>query len=61
METGVMDLIGLFCLFDDFRQIFLPQYHRHLINESRLQRHRQGRMAISQMVILVIVFQQSPD
>ena len=31
-----MNLIKLFCLVDDFCQIFLSQYHRHLINESHL-------------------------
>ena len=54
-----MSLTELFCEVDDFCTVFEPIWHRQLLTAGFRQRHRSGRLALSEVMTLMIHFHQS--
>lgn len=48
----------LFCLVDNFCQVFEPEWNRHLLTSGEKKRHRTGLLSLSEMMTLVILFHQ---
>src|SRR5512135_1020552 len=54
-----MSLLELFCSVDDFWQQFAPNWHHDLLTSGQRGRLRSTRMYPSEMMTIVILFQQS--
>jgi hypothetical protein len=54
-----VSILDLYCSLDEFWQRFAPRWHRELLASGRRQRLRQGRMAPSELMTLLLLFQQS--
>lgn len=54
-----MSLEDVFCDVDDFCRLFLPDWHRRQLQHGERKRRRGGRMALSEIMTLLIHFQQS--
>lgn len=54
-----MTLEELYCFVDDFCKIFLPEWEKHLLTAKIRQRKREGRMSISEMMTVYLLFQSS--
>jgi transposase len=54
-----MSILELFCSVDDFWQQFAPHWHQELLTSEQRQRLRPGQMYPSEIMTIVIVFQQS--
>lgn len=54
-----MSLLELFCHVDTFCQAFLPQWDQELRTHGQRVRHRSGRLAMSELMTIVIYFHQS--
>ena len=54
-----MSILDLFCSVDEFWQRFAPAWQRELLASGRRHRRRQGRMCPSELMTIVILFQQS--
>jgi len=54
-----MSILELFCSVDDFWLQFAPKWHRELLAAGQGQRVRATQMYPSQMMTIVILFQQS--
>ena len=54
-----MDWVALFCDVDDFCQEFEPAFERRLLQESPRKRRRKCKLALSEMMTIVIAFQMS--
>lgn len=54
-----MNLEELYSSVDDFMQLFLPVYRKQLLSNGCRQRNREGRMSLSEMITIVILFHQS--
>ena len=53
-----MSILDLFCSVDEFWQRFEPQWQRELVAAGR-RRRRRGRMCPSELMTILILFQQS--
>jgi hypothetical protein len=56
-----MSILELFCSVDDFWQQFAPTWQQDLLTSGERQRVRPGQMYPSEMMTIVILFQQSHD
>jgi hypothetical protein len=54
-----MDLVTLFCLADDFCKVFIPEWHKLLIVSGAKKRQRQNKLAASEIITILLLFQQS--
>ena len=52
-------LIALFCIVDDFCQIFLPEWQKHLLTTGVKKRNRSGQLTVSEIMTIYIYFHQS--
>jgi hypothetical protein len=52
-------VIGLFCLVDDFCQIFLPEWNKHLLGNGLKKRKKTGQLRTSEIMTIYIHFHQS--
>ena len=53
------NIINLFCIVDDFCQLFLPEWDKHLIENGLKKRNRRGHLSPSEIIAIYIHFQQS--
>jgi hypothetical protein len=51
-------LIVLFCLVEDFCQMFIPTWNQQLIQSGSKHRNRQGQLSPSEIITLFIYFHQ---
>ncbi len=49
----------IFCFVDDFCEEFIPVWQQHLIEHAQKKRERQGMMAWSEVMTIMILFHQS--
>ena len=49
----------LFCLVDDFCQLYLPQWQTKLVTEGLKKRQRLCRLSVSELMTILIHFHQS--
>lgn len=54
-----MTLLELFCLVDDFCQVFMPEWQRLLLTFGAKKRRRKMDMSYSEIMTLLLWFQQS--
>jgi hypothetical protein len=54
-----VDIVALFCDVDDFYQGFAPTWQQHLLPAPGRHRQRASRLSTSEMMTLVIAFQDS--
>ena len=54
-----MDMVTVFCTVDDFCQQFAPAWQRHWLPKPGRQRRRPCRLALSEVLTLVIWFHLS--
>lgn len=52
-------VVELFCFTDDFCQIFLPEWEKHLLESGMKKRHRPSQLSISEIMTIIIHFHQS--
>ena len=52
-------LVELFCDVDDFYKIFIPQWHKQLLEDGTRKRQRECRMSMSEMMTIIIGFHMS--
>ena len=52
-------LIAMFCDIDDFCKVFEPVYHQHLIATAGRHRRRQTRLALSEIMTIIVDFHRS--
>lgn len=52
-------LLHLFCIVDDFCKVFLPEWHKHLLNNGLKKRNRQCQLSPSEIMTIYIHFHQS--
>ena len=52
-------LVELFCDVDDFCKIFIPQWHKQLLEDGTRKRQRECRMSMSEMMTIIIGFHMS--
>jgi DDE family transposase len=52
-------LIAMFCDIDDFCKWFEPLYLRRLLRDGQRQRHRQGQLALSEIMTILVYFHSS--
>ena len=48
------NIINLFCLVDEFCQLFLPHWEQHLLTHQISKRRRQGQMSVSEIMTIYI-------
>ena len=53
------DIVYLFCAIDDFCQVFEPQLKRHLLEDGTIKRQKKSRLALSEIMTIIVHFQQS--
>jgi hypothetical protein len=51
-------LTELYSVVDDFCLLFLPEWHKHLIENELKKRNRKGKLRISEVITLLIHFHQ---
>src|SRR6266487_6563716 len=54
-----MSILELFCSVDDFWQQFAPKWHQDLLTSGQRQRWRPTQMYPSEIMTILILFQQS--
>ena len=54
-----MRLLELFCHVDDFRQGFQPFWEQQMLDSGLRQRRRAARLCESEIMTILILFQQS--
>ena len=54
-----MDWVALFCSVDDFCQQFEPAMHARVLHDGSRKRRRKCRLALSEMLTIVIAFHLS--
>jgi hypothetical protein len=52
-------LVELFCDVDDFCKVFIPQWRKQLLEDGMRKRQREGQMATSEMMTIVVSFHMS--
>ena len=53
------NLVELFCDVDDFCQTFLPRWESQQMASGDLQRRRKGKLSLSEIMTIIILFHQS--
>jgi len=53
------NLISLFCIVDDFCNIFEPEWNKHLLGTSTKKRIKPSSLTISEIMTIIILFHQS--
>ncbi len=56
-----MRLVGLYCSVDDFWKSFKYDWDKHLIDSGKLKRGPEPKLAIPEMMAIVILYHQSND
>jgi hypothetical protein len=51
--------VDLFCDVDDFCRVFIPQWEKQLISDGTRKRNRACRMAMSEIITIIIAFHMS--
>ena len=52
------NVIRLYCLVDDFCQLFMPHWNQHLLTKGLKKRHKPCRLTPSEIMCLFIYFHQ---
>ncbi len=52
-------LVEIFCDIDDFYRLFIPQWEQFCLDNGYRLRRRQGHMSPSEIMTILILFQQS--
>ena len=52
-------LVEMFCDVDDFCRVFIPQWEKQLIDDGSIKRRRPCRMAMSEIMTILIAFHTS--
>jgi transposase len=55
----MIDFEAVYCDVDDFCQVFLPVWQRQLLTSGERRRQRAGRLTLSEILTILIVFHQS--
>ncbi|BCU06117.1 hydrogenase maturation protease [Allochromatium tepidum] len=55
----MIDCEAVYCDVDDFCQVFPPAWHRRLLTGGERRRRRAGRLTLSEILTILIVFHQS--
>ena len=58
IESTAM-ITDLFCIIDDFMQIFTPQWESTMLDSKERKRNRPGNMSPSEIMAILIGFHQS--
>jgi hypothetical protein len=58
-RAAMIDFEAVYCDVDDFCQVFLPAWHRQLLTSGERRRQRAGRLTLSEILTILIVFHQS--
>ena len=53
------NLVELFCDVDDFCKVFIPQWHKQLLEDGTKKRQRDCRMSMSEIMTVIIGFHTS--
>jgi hypothetical protein len=53
------ELIAMFCDIDDFCKWFEPLYQQRLLQDGQRQRVRQGQLALSEIMTIIVYFHRS--
>lgn len=54
-----MSLEEIYCFVDDFCHEFMPQWQAYLLTTGKQHRRRQGKLTISEMMTIYLLFQSS--
>ena len=54
-----MILEELYCFVDDFCKVFTPEWKKYLLSNGKKQRNRDGRLSISEIMSIFLLFQSS--
>jgi hypothetical protein len=54
-----MDILTVFCQIDDFCQTFEPKFNQLLLAEGKKKRNKSSKMAISEVMTILVMFHQS--
>lgn len=57
--SAAMNLLELYCHFDEFVKLFMPEWRKHLIEEKIKRRNRPSRLSVSEIITILIHFHQS--
>ena len=52
-------LTELYCLVDDFCEVFEPAWEKHLLTEGRRKRRRIASLSLAELMTLMILFHQT--
>jgi hypothetical protein len=52
-------LVEVFCDVDDFSAVFIPEWEKTLLTDGTRKRQRSGRMTMSEVMTIIILFQMS--
>ncbi len=52
-------LLAVFCAVDDFCQVFLPAWQRHLVASGSHQRHRPRQLCLGEIMTILTAFHRS--
>lgn len=52
-------LVEVFCDVDDFCAVFIPEWEKTLLTDGTRKRQRPGRMTMSEVMTIIILFQMS--
>jgi transposase len=58
-RAAMIDFEAVYCDVDDFCQVFLPAWHHQLLTSGERRRQRAGRLTLSEILTILIVFHQS--
>jgi hypothetical protein len=53
------NLVEIYCVVDDFTQIFLPQLHQQMLTTGEKKRLKPSKLSVSEVMTLIILFHQS--
>lgn len=51
-------LTELFCVVDNFCQVFEPEWNKHLLESGQKQRQRKSKLSLPELMTIVILFHQ---
>lgn len=55
----MLSIEELFCIVDDFCNVFLPQWNRLMLESGLRKRQRSSRLTLSEQMTILLLFQQS--